>query len=67
MADWMTCKEIASMAGVHPSTVRVWIKAGHLKAHRFGGKQLRICKTSWEEYVKKNEVIISKRLRDLAD
>ena len=36
-----TTQEVAEEYGVHPSTVRRWVKAGHLAATRLPGGQLR--------------------------
>jgi excisionase family DNA binding protein len=33
-ADWMTVPEVAVALGVHPETVRGWIRHGHLSADR---------------------------------
>lgn len=39
--EWLSLSEVASMLGVHPSTVRSWSDQGHLPAHRTQGGHRR--------------------------
>lgn len=40
---WLTVKEAAIYLKVHYTTVRRYVKLGKLKAHKPGGKLVRIC------------------------
>lgn len=48
-----TPNEIATLCGVHPETVRRWIRGGQLAAVKLGGKEYRIAKVElarfWRE------------------
>jgi excisionase family DNA binding protein len=39
--EWLSLSEVASLLGVHPSTVRSWSDQGHLPAHRTQGGHRR--------------------------
>ncbi len=39
--EWLSLSKVASMLGVHPSTVRSWSDQGHLPAHRTQGGHRR--------------------------
>lgn len=39
--EWLSLSEVASLLGVHPSTVRSWSNQGHLPAHRTQGGHRR--------------------------
>ena len=41
MPDLLTPYDAARLAGVHPSTLRRWVAAGQLRAHRTPGGQHR--------------------------
>jgi len=52
-AEFVTVKEIADEANVHPQTVRRWIEMGELPGFRFGtGPQppIRVRKTDWSKF-----------------
>ncbi len=36
--ELLTVDQVAKQVGVHPQTVRTWIKDGELRALRFGGR-----------------------------
>ena len=42
MTDYLKCKEVAALLGVHQNTVMKWIRSGKLPAQRFGEKLWRI-------------------------
>lgn len=39
--DWKNVNEVAAIVGVHPKTVRRWIRSGRVRAYRVAG-QVRI-------------------------
>lgn len=55
MDEYLTTKEIASILRVNILTVRRWISANKLKA-LFLGKEFRIKKSDFEEFIKEREV-----------
>ena len=42
MTRYLSTRQAAELLGVHPTTVRNWIRAGKLEAIRLPGGQLRI-------------------------
>lgn len=54
MDDFLTTKEIAKMLKVHVLTVRRWIGSGKLSA-TFLGKEFRVSKMDFEEFLKKGK------------
>ena len=40
--EWMTAKEVADLLGVHPETVRRYIRLGQLPANRLPSGHVRI-------------------------
>ena len=55
MDEYLTTKEIASIIKVNVLTVRRWIDSGKLPA-TFLGKEYRIKKSDFEQFLKKREV-----------
>lgn len=49
--DWLNLSEVASMLGVHPSTVRSWSDQGHLPAHRTQGGHRRFRRNEVELWI----------------
>jgi excisionase family DNA binding protein len=49
--DWLSLSEVASMLGVHPSTVRNWSDQGHLPAHRTQGGHRRFRRREVELWI----------------
>ncbi len=49
--DWMGLSEVATMLGVHPSTVRSWSDKGHLPAHRTQGGHRRFRRRDVELWI----------------
>lgn len=39
---YLSVQDAASRIGVHPKTIRRWIKAGHLTAYQVGPRLIRI-------------------------
>jgi excisionase family DNA binding protein len=37
--DWLTLPQIAEMLQMNPSTIRLWVNEGRLKAHKAGGRK----------------------------
>ncbi|MGA2927669.1 MAG: helix-turn-helix domain-containing protein [Solirubrobacteraceae bacterium] len=37
--DWLTLPQIAKMLQMNPSTIRLWVSEGRLKAHKAGGRK----------------------------
>ncbi len=48
--DLLSVSQIAQMLGVHERTVRAWIQAGDLRAHR-AGRQLRVYRRDLESFL----------------
>ncbi len=48
MKQFLTCTEVANRLGVHVGTVRGWVRAGMIPAHRLGGRFRRL---DWDEVV----------------
>jgi excisionase family DNA binding protein len=46
----LTVEEVAKRFGRAPSTVRSWILAGHVRAYRFRGRELRIPHASLDAF-----------------
>jgi excisionase family DNA binding protein len=46
--------EVADLLGVSPRTVRRWIKAGKLRAHRFG--HIRIAHDDLQDFIARHEI-----------
>jgi excisionase family DNA binding protein len=44
----VTIKQAAESLSVHPNTIRNWIRAGKIKATRFGPSTIRIAKEQLE-------------------
>lgn len=56
MTNYITIRQAAAILGVSESTIRNFLLKDHLfKGKRFG-RQLRIEKESFEEFIKKSEV-----------
>ncbi len=49
--EWLSLSEVASMLGVHPSTVRNWSDQGHLPAHRTQGGHRRFRRREVELWI----------------
>lgn len=49
--EWLGLSEVASMLGVHPSTVRSWSDKGHLPAHRTQGGHRRFRRIEVELWI----------------
>jgi excisionase family DNA binding protein len=49
--EWLSLSEVASMLGVHPSTVRSWSDQGHLPAHRTQGRHRRFRRREVELWI----------------
>jgi excisionase family DNA binding protein len=49
--EWLSLSEVASMLGVHPSTVRSWSDKGHLPAHRTQGGHRRFRRREVELWI----------------
>ena len=49
--EWLSLSEVASMLGVHPSTVRSWSDQGHLPAHRPQGGHRRFRRREVELWI----------------
>ena len=52
--QWMTVEQIATELGVHPETIRDYIRDGLLKAVQLK-RSYRIRKTDYEEFLKLRE------------
>lgn len=67
MAEYLTIKEVAGIAGVSVATVRRWLDEGLLGCFRFGGTGIRrIRREQWEAFAKKSEAKpVSKNFRSL--
>jgi excisionase family DNA binding protein len=51
-----TVEDVARLLGVHPETVRNWIKSGELRAIKLGGAAgYRISDSALQEFLKKRE------------
>jgi excisionase family DNA binding protein len=51
-----TVEEVASRLGVHPETVRKWIKNGQLRATNLGGRAgYRISKSALDQFLRERE------------
>ncbi|BCO35256.1 helix-turn-helix domain-containing protein [Mycobacterium heckeshornense] len=48
--------EAAAYCGVHPRTLRRWIAAGHIQAHRVGPKLLKIHAADLDAFVGREPV-----------
>lgn len=49
--EWLSLSKVASMLGVHPSTVRSWSDQGHLPAHRTQGGHRRFRRREVELWI----------------
>ena len=49
----ITIDEAAERIGVHPNTIRNWLKAGNLKGYRIGPRVIRIDETELMEAVQR--------------
>ncbi len=49
--EWLSLSEVASLLGVHPSTVRSWSDQGHLPAHRTQGGHRRFRRREVELWI----------------
>ncbi len=49
--EWLSLSEVASLLGVHPSTVRNWSDQGHLPAHRTQGGHRRFRRREVELWI----------------
>lgn len=49
----ITIDEAAQRIGVHPNTIRNWLKAGNLKGYRIGPRFIRIDETELMEAVQR--------------
>ena len=49
--EWLSLSEVASILGVHPSTVRSWSDQGHLPAHRTQGGHRRFRRSEVELWI----------------
>lgn len=43
---YYTPKEVAAIMGLHPETVRLWVRIGKLRAHKVGSRCVRIPATA---------------------
>ena len=50
-ANYLTVDEVASRLSVHPASVRRWIAAGSLKAHRVGPRAIRVASSELDAFV----------------
>jgi excisionase family DNA binding protein len=60
--DWrdqlLTVADVAAHLGAHESTVRIWIRAGELKASKFGTRiGYRIRRGDYEEFLRRKRVL----------
>jgi len=53
--DFLTTKEIAELLKVHIITIRRYINSGKLSA-TFLGKEFRVKRSDFEEFIKKRQV-----------
>ena len=50
--EWLTVQDIVRLLGVHPETVRRWVRSGQLKARAFGGRTgYRIRRTELDRFL----------------
>jgi excisionase family DNA binding protein len=53
--QWLTVDEIAKELGVHPETVRVWIRKRELKAVAIR-RTYRIRRSDYDEFIRQHEI-----------
>lgn len=51
-SEWLNLSEVASLLGVHPSTVRTWSDKGHLPVHRTQGGHRRFRRSEVELWLR---------------
>lgn len=59
----VTVDEVARRLNVHPETVRVWIRQGHLAGFRLGGRRAgyRISERALQEFLSRRDAQQSER------
>ena len=53
--SWLTMQEAADYLKVHRDTIKRYIRLGKLKAHKPGGRLVRICRSDLENLGAPNE------------